>query len=269
MLRIAIAGAAGRMGKTLVEAVLQESQALKLTAASVLPGDPALGRDVGLTAAGRESGVLACSDLAAVSRDFDVLIDFTSPGSSLGHLAMCEAAHKALVLGTTGFDAQQLQRIDAVSGIPLVFAPNMSVGVNLCFGLLQQAAEVLGDEVDIEISEAHHRFKKDAPSGTAIRMGELIAEKLGRKLDEVAVYGRQGLMGERDARTIGFATVRAGDIAGEHTVTFAGLGERVEISHKASSRMIFARGAVRAAKWVASQPPGLYSMMDVLGLANP
>ena len=266
MLRIAIAGAAGRMGKTLIEAIWQQPQTMQLTAASVLPDDSLLGRDVGFATVGSEIGVIASSDLAAVNQEFDVLIDFTTPECSLSSLTLCEDFSKAMVLGTTGFDAEQLQRINAVSGIPLMFAPNMSVGVNLCFNLLQRAAQVLGETVDIEITEAHHRFKKDAPSGTALKMGELIAEKLDRKLDDVAIYGREGLMGEREASTIGFSTIRAGDIVGEHTVTFAGLGERLEISHKASSRMTFASGALRAAQWVVSQPPSVFSMMDMLGL---
>ena len=268
MIRVAIAGAAGRMGRTLIEAVLQQADSLQLAAASVLSDDSALGLDVGLASVGRELGVIAGDDLSTMTEDFDVLIDFTAPEASLANLAICEAAGKAMVLGTTGFGSEQLQRINAVTAIPLVFAPNMSIGVNLCFDLLQRAAAVLGDEVDIEITEAHHRYKKDAPSGTALKMGEVIAAELGRNLDEVAVYGREGVGEERDRRTIGFSTIRAGDIVGEHTVTFAALGERVEISHKASSRMTFASGAVRAASWLIKQQPGVYSMMDVLGLAE-
>ncbi len=268
MNRVAIAGAAGRMGRTLIEAVLQQADDLQLAAASVLSDDPVLGSDIGLASVGRELGVIAGDDLSAMTEDFDVLIDFTEPEASLANLAICEAANKAMVLGTTGFATEQLQRINEVTAIPLVFAPNMSVGVNLCFSLLQRAAAVLGDEVDIEITEAHHRYKKDAPSGTALKMGEIIAEELGRDLDEVAVYGREGIGEERDRKTIGFSTMRAGDIVGEHTVTFAALGERVEISHKASSRMTFASGAVRAAAWLIKQQPGVYSMLDVLGLAE-
>lgn len=266
MIRIAIAGAAGRMGRTLIEAVAAEEETLQLGAASVLADDPALGMDAGLLALGRELAVNTVSDLREVRDDFDLLIDFTAPESSLGHLDLCQAEGKAMVLGTTGFSPGQVARIESVRDIPLVFAPNMSVGVNLCLRLLQQAAAVLGDSVDVEISEAHHRFKKDAPSGTALKMGEVVAETLGRNLQEVAVYGRQGIGEVRDSKTIGFATVRAGDIVGEHTVTFAGMGERVEISHKAGSRMTFAAGAVRAAKWLQGKNPGVYSMMDVLGL---
>ncbi len=266
MSKIAIAGAAGRMGRTLVEAVAAESDSLQLSAASVLPDDPALGMDVGLLALGRELGVMTVADLQTVSADFDVLIDFTSPDSSLRHLEMCEREGKAMVLGTTGFSSQQVAHINQLTSLPLVFAPNMSIGVNLCLQLLEQAASVLGDSVDIEISEAHHRNKKDAPSGTALKMGEVVADALGRDLREVAVYGREGIGDVRDNKTIGFATVRAGDIVGEHTVTFAGMGERIEISHKASSRMTFASGAVRAAQWLAGKSPGVYSMLDVLDL---
>lgn len=265
MVRVAIAGAAGRMGRTLVEAVAHSEAGLQLTAAIVLADDPALGMDAGLLAMGSPLGVMTTADLAGA--EFDVLIDFTSPAASLAHLALCQQRQKALVLGTTGFSEAQKQQIAAAgSTIPVVFAPNMSVGVNLCLKLLEQAAQVLGDDVDIEITEAHHRFKKDAPSGTALAMGEVVASTLGRDLQKCAVYGREGMEGERARETIGFATIRAGDIVGEHTVTFASLGERVEITHKASSRMTFASGAVRAANWVATRPPGLYTMQDVLGL---
>lgn len=267
MMRVAIAGAAGRMGRTLVEAVARSSAGVELTAASVLADDPVLGVDVGLLALGQPLGVTAQASLADQQADFDVVVDFTSPEATLAHLALCREFGKAIVIGTTGFSEQQKALIaEAAREIPVLFAPNMSVGVNLCLQLLRKAAEVLGDEVDIEIYEAHHRFKKDAPSGTALKMGEVIAQTLGRELDEVAVYGREGVEPERDRSTIGFATVRAGDIVGDHTVTFASLGERVEITHKASSRMTFANGAVRAAGWLEGRPAGLYSMQDVLGL---
>ena len=268
MIRIAIAGAAGRMGQTLIKALAPAADSLQLTAATVLADDPALGMDVGLAAVGRELGVVAEAGLAPAVDRFDVLIDFTTPAASLANLVWCEQHHKAMVLGTTGFDAAELDRIHAVSAVPLVFAPNMSIGVNLCFNLLQQVAEVLGDAADIDIIEAHHRYKRDAPSGTALKMGELIADKLGRKLAEVAVYGRVGVGEQRDAASIGFSSIRAGDIVGEHSVRFAALGESLEISHRASSRMTFARGALRAAGWVRQQQPGMYSMLDVLGLAD-
>ena len=265
MIKIAVTGAAGRMGQTLIEAVAAEAERVSLAAATVLAEDPCLGMDAGLLAVGRVLGVNTVASLEQAA-DFDVLIDFTSPTASLQHLQYCAQHGKAMVLGTTGFSAEQQAQIRASTTVPLVFAPNMSVGVNLCLSLLKQAAAVLGDSVDIEISEAHHRFKKDAPSGTALKMGEVIADTLGRDLEQVAVYGRQGMEAERDRATIGFSTMRAGDIVGDHTVTFAGMGERVEITHKASSRMTFASGAVRAAQWVAGQTPGVYTMQQVLGL---
>ncbi len=267
MVKVAIAGAAGRMGRTLVEAVTRSDSDIEITVATVLPDDPTLGIDAGLLAVGVALGVKTIADLNIVTQDFDVLIDFTSPEATLQHLEVCQQANKAMVIGTTGFSETQQQIIAAAGeSLPLVFAPNMSVGVNLCLNLIDQAARVLGDEVDIEISEAHHRYKKDAPSGTALKMGSVVAQALGRNLDEVAVYGREGIGDERDRQTIGFTTVRAGDIVGDHTVTFAGLGERVEITHKASSRMTFATGAVRAANWIVGKDDGLYSMQDVLGL---
>jgi 4-hydroxy-tetrahydrodipicolinate reductase len=267
MVKVAIVGAAGRMGRTLIEAVTQSDQDIEVSVATVLPDEPTLGIDVGLLAIGESIGVEAIADLSVAEADFDVLIDFTSTEATLQHLAYCQQHKKAMVIGTTGFSDGQQQTIAAAgNSIPLVFAPNMSVGVNLCLKLLEQAAQVLGDEVDIEISEAHHRYKKDAPSGTALKMGSVVAAALGRDLAEVAVYGREGISAERDRKTIGFATVRAGDIVGEHTVTFAGLGERIEITHKASSRMTFANGAVRAALWITRQDNGVYSMQDVLEL---
>jgi 4-hydroxy-tetrahydrodipicolinate reductase len=267
MVRVAIAGAAGRMGRTLVEAVSASEADIGVAVASVLADDSTLGVDAGLLAMGTFLGVTTIADLSTQQDNFDVLIDFTSPEASLQHLALCQKHSKAIVIGTTGFTVGQEALIaDAARLIPVVFAPNMSIGVNLCLKLLQDAARVLGEEVDIEISEAHHRFKKDAPSGTALKMGSVIAETLGRNLDAVAVYGREGIGEERARSTIGFSTVRAGDIVGDHTVTFAGLGERVEITHKASSRMTFAAGAARAASWVVEQEAGLYSMQDVLEL---
>ncbi len=267
MIRIAIAGVAGRMGRTLVQAVVDKAGTAKVCAGITLPNDPQLGTDIGLIAGVGALGVMACQSLAACREDFDVLIDFTSPDATLDHLDYCVAAGKAMVIGTTGFTAEQKQQIsNAARLIPVVFAPNMSAGVNISLKLLQLAAKALGDDVDIEIVEAHHRHKKDAPSGTALRMGEVIAEALGRNLDDVAVYGREGITGERDRKTIGFATIRGGDIVGDHTVIFAGQGERLEITHKASSRMTFASGAVRAAVWLGSRPAGLYSIDDVLGL---
>lgn len=268
MTRIAIAGAAGRMGRTLVSAVLQSKDDLKVSVATVLADDPFLGADIGLLATGVSLGVTTTADLAAAAEDFDVLIDFTAPEATMEHLEICRHAGKGIVIGTTGLSEAQKQRIAEVTEIPVVFAPNYSVGVNLSLNLLRSAAKVLGDDFDIEIIEAHHRMKKDSPSGTALKMGEVIADELGRNLSEVAVYGREGIGEERDSKTIGFATVRGGDIVGDHTVVFAGMGERIEITHRASSRMTFATGAVRAASWLGAREPGVYSMLDVLELAD-
>lgn len=265
MIGIAVAGAAGRMGKTLIEAVTQKEEQLELRQATVLGGDPSLGLDAGLLAVGKPLGVVTQAQLD--TSGFDVLIDFTSPSATLENLAACKTAGKAIVIGTTGFGEQELAEIkEAAKSIAIVMAPNYSVGVTASFKLLQMAAKILGEGYDIEISEAHHRHKKDAPSGTALKMGQVVADTLGRDLNEVAVYGREGVTQERDAKTIGFATVRAGDIVGDHTVLFAGGGERLEITHKASNRMTFASGAVRAAIWVESKAAGLYSMEDVLGI---
>lgn len=266
--RIAIAGAAGRMGRALIEAVGQ-AEGAEVTAAFEAPGHELLGSDAGVLAGHAALGVALSADVAASADDFDVLIDFTRPEPTAQHVAVCAERGRALVIGTTGLDeAQKAAIAEAARRVPIVFAPNMSIGVNLCLKLLDLAARVLGDSVDIEIIEAHHRHKVDAPSGTALRMGEVVAEALGRKLSECAVYGREGHTGERDRRTIGFETIRAGDIVGEHTVMFAGTGERVEITHKAFSRMTFASGAVRAALWLAGRPAGLYDMQDVLGLKD-
>jgi 4-hydroxy-tetrahydrodipicolinate reductase len=266
MSRIAIVGAAGRMGRTLVQAV-HETPGMALAVAVEYPGSSLLGADAGELAGVGRLGIPVEDDLAAAIDRFDTLIDFTTPAATLAHLALCRAHGRRAVIGTTGLDASGRAAVaDAGSGIGIVFAPNMSVGVNLCFRLLELAARVMGEDADIEIVEAHHRHKVDAPSGTALRMGEVIASALGRNLDEVAVYGREGRTGERDRRTIGFETIRAGDVVGEHTVWFATVGERVEITHKASSRMTFAKGAVRAAQWLGGQPAGLYDMQDVLGL---
>jgi len=267
-IRIAVAGAGGRMGRTLVQAV-HATEGLVLTAATEHDGSSLLGADAGEVAGVGRLGVAVRPDLEPVLDGFDVLIDFTAPTATLRHLDLCRGAGRRMVIGTTGFDAEQRAVVTAAGEeIALVFAPNMSVGVNLCFKLLDIAARVLGDEVDIEVIEAHHRHKVDAPSGTALRMGEVVAAALGRDLGEVAVYGREGRTGPRERQTIGFETIRAGDVVGEHTVWFAADGERVEISHKASSRMTFARGAARAAGWVSGRSKGLYDMQDVLGLRD-
>jgi 4-hydroxy-tetrahydrodipicolinate reductase len=265
-IRIAIAGAAGRMGRTLI-AACADRPGLALAAAFEHPGSSALGADSGLLAGLPANGIAIGDDTALTAAPFDVLIDFTRPAATLAHARACADAGRALVIGTTGLDAAQKAELTALAQrVAVVFAPNMSVGVNLCLALLRQAAAVLGDDFDVEIIEAHHRHKVDAPSGTALRMGEVVADALGRDLADCAVYGRQGHTGERDRRTIGFATVRGGDIVGDHTVLFAGDGERVEITHKASSRLTFARGALRAAAWLANRPAGLYDMQDVLEL---
>ena len=266
MIKIAISGAAGRMGRTLIEAC-QQTEGLQVTAAIEYAGSSMLGVDAGELAGIGKLDVAVVADLAAVVGDFDVLIDFTRPQVTENNLEICAAAGKHIVIGTTGFSDEQKQLIEqAATRTGVVFAPNMSVGVNLCFKLLDLAARVLGDEVDIEIIEAHHRHKVDAPSGTALRMGEVVADALGRDLKECAVYGREGQTGERERQTIGFETIRAGDIVGEHTVMFADMGERVEITHKASSRMTFAKGAVRAAIFLQNKGKGLFDMQDVLGL---
>jgi len=268
MTRIAITGAAGRMGRVLIEATLQ-NDSTSLNAAIDRPGSNFIGLDAGELANQDVQNVKIVDDLNSVVDDFDVLIDFTHPDVSVNNIEFCRANNKRLVIGTTGFTDEQKQLInEAAKETAIVFAPNMSVGVNLCFKLLDIAARVMGDYTDIEIVEAHHRHKVDAPSGTALKMGEVVADALGRDLKDCAVYGREGQTGERDRNTIGFETIRAGDIVGEHTVMFADIGERVEITHKASSRMTFANGAVRAANWLMDYETGQFDMQDVLGLRD-
>jgi 4-hydroxy-tetrahydrodipicolinate reductase len=265
MMDIAIAGASGRMGRVLLEAVAAVPD-MRLHAALDRPGSPFLGRDAG-ELVGMPQQVLIGDDLETGLKGAGALIDFTRPEATLAHIEACRRHKVAMVIGTTGFDAaSKIAIADAAKDIPIVFAPNMSVGVNLVFKLLDLASRVLNEGYDIEIVEAHHRHKVDAPSGTALRMGEVIANALGRDLKECAVYGREGVTGERQPSTIGFATVRGGDIVGDHTALFAAVGERVEISHKASSRMTFANGALRAARFLAGKENGLYDMQDVLGL---
>ncbi len=265
-LRVGVTGAGGRMGRTLIEAIAAADD-LELSAALERADSSLQGADAGELAGLGQLGVAVSSDVAGA--DCDVLVDFTLPDASLAHVDACVAAGRAIVIGTTGFTEGQLGRIEqAAAAIPVCKASNFSTGVNLCFKLLELAAEVVGEDSDIEIYEAHHRHKVDAPSGTALSMGEVVANTLGRDLSKVAVYGREGQTGARDRDTIGFATVRAGDIVGDHTVTFAADGERVEITHKASSRMAFARGALRAAGWLQGREPGLYNMQDVLGLST-
>ena len=266
-IKIGITGAAGRMGRTLIEAIALSRADLKLTAALEQPESSLLGADAGELAGLGKNDVVVVGSLDQVIDQIDVLVDFTVPAATVANARLCAKHGKAIVIGTTGFTPEQQAELDAAAGkVPLCKATNFSTGVNLCFQLLDMAARVLGDDVDIEVYEAHHRHKVDAPSGTALSMGGVVANALGRDLAEVAVYGREGQTGARDRDTIGFATVRAGDIVGDHTVTFAADGERIEITHKASSRMSFARGAVRAAQWLPGKEPGLYDMQDVLGL---
>jgi 4-hydroxy-tetrahydrodipicolinate reductase len=263
MVRIAIAGAAGRMGRALIE-VASGAADLKLSAAIEDKRSTAIGADAGMLVGSGSLGVAIGTDLGA--SDFDVLIDFTSPEPALAHLAYCVKARRKMVIGTTGFDAAGRERVsEAARQIGIVFAPNMSVGVNLCLKLLDISARVLGPQFDTEIIEAHHRHKVDAPSGTAVRMGEVIAQARGFTLDaQTLSLDRKGA---RPPGRIGFAVVRAGEIVGDHTVLFAGPGERIEITHRAESRRTFADGALRAARWlVVKSEPGLYDMQDVLGL---
>lgn len=265
MLNIAIAGSSGRMGRALIEAVIQAPD-MRLAAALDRAGSAALGKDAG-ESIGAPCGTLITDNPDMALKGAHALIDFTRPEGTLAHLELCRKHRVNMVIGTTGFAPEQKHIIQAASrDIAIVFAPNMSVGVNVVFKLLEQAAKVLGEGYDIEIIEAHHRHKVDSPSGTALRMGEVVAETLGRDLAECAIYGREGVTGERNPSTIGFATVRGGDIVGDHTVLFAGTGERVEISHKASSRANFSMGAVRAARFLAGKTSGLFDMQDVLGL---
>ena len=268
MIRIAVAGASGRMGLCLIKAaVLAESAALVVAVSR--PGSDAVGKDAGELIGIGALGIKVVDDLASVVDQFDVLIDFTRPDASMAFIELCRQAGKKIVIGTTGYsDAQKAVIAEAAKDVAIVLAPNMSVGVNLALKLLEMTAKVMGDYTDIEVIEAHHRHKIDAPSGTALRMGEVIADVLGRSLKDCAIYGREGNTGERDRKTIGFSTIRAGDIVGEHTVMFADEGERVEITHKATSRMTFANGAVRAAVWLKDKPNGLYDMQDVLGLSD-
>jgi 4-hydroxy-tetrahydrodipicolinate reductase len=264
-MKIAIAGASGRMGRTLIEAVNQ-TEGAEVTAAIERPESSLVGADAGELAGVGRIGASVVAGIDEVINDFDVLIDFTAPAATLANAASCAKAGKGMVIGTTGFTPdEKSQLLTAQSNIPLCIASNFSVGVNLCFKLLEEATKVLGDSVDIEVFEAHHRHKVDAPSGTALSMGEAVAGTLGKPLEELAVYTREGQTGPREPGSIGFSVMRAGDIVGDHTVTFAHEGERIEITHKASSRMAFASGAVRAALWLGRQSAGLYDMRDVLG----
>ena len=266
MIKAVVTGAAGRMGARIIN-VIATSEGITLAGALEKAGHALLGQDAGGPAGIAGTGVKLGDDLSAALVAADVLIDFTFPETSLQHLKACAAKGKAIVIGSTGFTKEHLAEAEKfVEKIPCVLSPNMSIGVNLCFKVLAEIAGVIGEDYDMEIVEAHHRMKKDAPSGTAMKMAQVIAQAVNRNLDEVGVYARQGMIGERTKKEIGIQTLRAGDIVGEHTVLFAGKGERIEITHRAHSRDTFAAGAVRAAKWVVRQQPGLYDMQDVLGL---
>jgi 4-hydroxy-tetrahydrodipicolinate reductase len=264
---LVVGGAAGRMGTRIV-ALLGEAPGLRLVAALEAPGHRMLGRDAGEVAGAGRLGVPIGADAgAALTRD-RLLVEFSVPEASLEHLRLVADAGARAVIGTTGFSAAQREQIAALARrAPILVAPNMSVAVTLAFKVLAIMAKALGDDYDVEITEIHHRFKKDAPSGTAVRMAEVVAEALGRDLEQVGVYGRHGLPGERTGKEIGVMSLRSGDVVGEHTVSFGTLGERLELTHRAHSRDTFARGALRAARWMAGRPPGLYSMHDVLGIA--
>jgi 4-hydroxy-tetrahydrodipicolinate reductase len=264
-MKIAIAGASGRMGRMLIEAVQTADDAV-LAGALDIPGSPSLGTDAAAFL-GTPAGVLITSDLATGLKNADFLIDFTRPEGTLKHLEYCAAHGIKVIIGTTGFDEAGKAAIAAAAKkTAIMFAPNMSVGVNVMMKLLEMAAKSFAEGYDIEIIEAHHRHKVDAPSGTALQMGEVVAKAVGRDLKEVGVFAREGVTGPRDPSSIGFATIRGGDIVGDHTVLFAGLGERVEITHKSSSRVHYAEGSLRAARFLADKATGLYDMQDVLGL---
>lgn len=268
MTRIGVVGAAGRMGQTLI-GLIMASEDLVLSAAIEQAGSSALGRDAGELAGAGTAGVSIVDDLASAAGDMDVLIDFTIASATAANLEVCHKSGTRMVIGTTGLGTDQLQRLAEVSGdLPIVHAHNYSVGVNATFQLVEMAARIFGDSVDVEIIESHHRHKVDAPSGTAISLGEYVAKGLGRNLNEVALHGREGQTGARDRESIGFHAIRGGEIVGEHTVLFIGSGERLEITHRAQSRANFAEGALRAAAWIADKPAGLYDMMDVLGISK-
>jgi 4-hydroxy-tetrahydrodipicolinate reductase len=268
MIKIAVCGAAGRRGQRIIVAAIEAG--CTVSGALECPGHPLLGQDAGLVAGCGNLGVAISDDLNSVVEGCDVLIDFTSPRVSLKNLEVCGLKNKAIVIGSTGFTPEERAfAAELAKDVPVVLAPNMSVGVNVCFKVLKDVARILGDDFDVEIVELHHNKKKDSPSGTAVRMGEVVANALGRDYNQVANYHREGICGERTKQEIGMQTVRGGDIIGEHTVYFIGQGERIEISHRAMTRDMFSRGSVRAARWVVGKEPGMYDMQDVLGLADP
>jgi 4-hydroxy-tetrahydrodipicolinate reductase len=266
MINVIVAGAAGRMGSRLI-ALVKESTALVLAGAIEGQGHPALGKDAGETAGCGKVGFPITNDLSPLLDRGEVVIDFSAPEATLDHLRIVAQHRRAMVIGTTGLAGPELEELKSLARqVPCVFSPNMSVGVNVIYKVISEMAKTLGDEYDIEVIEAHHRLKKDAPSGTALKIAEVLAKAVSRDLNQVGVYARKGLIGERTQQEIGIQTIRAGDIVGDHTILFGGMGERIEVTHRASSRDTFARGALRAAQWVVKQQPGLYDMMDVLGL---
>lgn len=266
MIKIVVAGAAGRMGCRLVS-LIKDSTALMLAGALEGKGHPSLGEDAGETARSGHAGVPITDNLSSLMEHGEVLIDFSSPEATLEHMRTVARHRRAIVIGTTGFSGAQLEELKSLAQqIPCVFSPNMSVGINLIYKVIGEMARTLGEDYDIEVVEAHHRLKKDAPSGTALKIAEVLARSVNRDLSRVGVYARKGMIGERVKGEIGIQTIRAGDIVGDHTILFGGMGERIEVTHRASSRDTFAQGALRAAKWVVRQPPGLYDMMDVLSL---
>ncbi len=267
MAKVVVCGAMGRMGRAILSVLKDNAYGLELSGAIESPGNPLIGQDAFEAAGAGRAGVAVTSDFAAAIAVADVAIDFTSPASSVIHCRIAGAAGKSIVIGSTGFSAEQKAAVADVSKTtPVVLSPNMSIGVNLMFKVAADMARVLGDDYDVEIVEVHHRFKKDAPSGTAVRLAEAVAGALGREMKEVGVYGREGMVGERSRKEIGVFAVRAGDVVGEHTLTFGGIGERLEITHRAHSRDTFAQGAVRAAGWLVKKPAGLYDMQSVLGV---
>lgn len=266
MIKVIVAGAAGRMGNRLV-ALIKDSTDLTLAGAVEGKGHHTIGDDAGETAGCGKAGVSITDDLSALLDRGEVVIDFSAPEATLNHLRAVAQHRRAMVIGTTGFSDAELEELKLLARqVPCVFSPNMSVGVNLICKVIGEMARTLGDEYDIEVIEAHHRLKKDAPSGTALKIAEVLAKAVNRDLGQVGVYARKGLIGERKKQEIGIQTIRAGDIVGDHTIIFGGMGERIEVTHRASSRDTFARGALRAARWVVRQPPGLYDMLDVLNL---
>ena len=266
MIKVIVAGAAGRMGCRLVS-LIKDSTALTLVGAIEGKGHHTIGEDAGEIAGCGRAGVPISDDLSALLDRGDVVVEFSSPEATVDHLRIVAQHKRAMVIGTTGFSASELEELKSLARqVPCVCSPNMSVGVNLIYKVISEMAKTLGDEYDIEVIEAHHRLKKDAPSGTALKIAEVLAKAVSRDLNQVGVYARKGLIGERKKKEIGIQTIRAGDIVGDHTILFGGMGERIEVTHRASSRDTFASGALRAARWVVRQPPGLYDMMDVLSL---